>query len=133
MGEEVVEVVCAVIADANGRLLLCQRPTGKPQGGMWEFPGGKVEQRESPESALKREIEEELGCQVLTAEALTPVLFRYPNNVIRLSPFHCQLVDGATLEKREHQALKWVELGAINVAELAPADVPIVEELRLSN
>ncbi len=126
-----VEVVCAIIRDAAGRLLAAQRPVGKALAGCWEFPGGKTEPGESPQAALVREIAEELGCGIRVSEALPPVEHAYPRGTIVLRPFVAEVCSGEPFA-HEHAALRWVT--AAEAAELtwAPADVPILHGLGIS-
>lgn len=121
-----IDVVCGLLVNSKGELLLCQRPNGKTQAGLWEFPGGKVDEGESEVSALERELLEELACIVIVGEALTPVVHHYDEFSIRLIPFLCC----CEMEPKalEHQAIEWVELQRVSGYDLAPADVPIFEE-----
>jgi len=124
-----MEVVCAVVRDANGRVLAAQRPPGKAQAGRWEFPGGKIEPGEAPEAALVREIAEELGCLLVVGGALAPVVHPYPGGQICLRPYEAAIIGGEPTA-HEHSALKWVLLEEIDPHEWAPADVPILRELQ---
>ena len=121
-----IAVVCGVIGNAESEILLCQRPEGKSQAGLWEFPGGKVEDAESPQEALARELREELGCVAIVGEALTAVVHDYGSFSIQLQPFLCRL-EGEP-QALEHQALEWVPFAEMEGYALAPADVPIVQE-----
>ncbi|MFC5050651.1 (deoxy)nucleoside triphosphate pyrophosphohydrolase [Rubritalea spongiae] len=121
-----LSVVCGLIEDAAGELLLCQRPEGKAQAGLWEFPGGKVEAGESEREALARELLEELGCEFEIGEALTPVEHDYGDFLIRLIPFRCRCL--GTPKALEHQAIEWVSMDQVKSYDLAPADVPILAE-----
>ena len=123
-----VDVVCGVIEDAQGRYLACLRPEGKHLGGLWEFPGGKVEPGEAPECALIRELEEELGVRVEIAGALQPVVWQYERGTIRLLPYRCRLVEG---EPRaiEHERVTWCAPEDFGTLAWADADVPVLREL----
>lgn len=124
-------VVCAVLVDGTGRILLAQRPAHKHLGLKWEFPGGKVEAGESPEQALGREIREELGCEVLITGALTRFTHDYGAVVIEMIPFACALAPGsAAPHPHEHVAIDWAEPAALSSYDLAPADWPIVAALQ---
>jgi 8-oxo-dGTP diphosphatase len=123
----VIEVVCAVIVE-DGRVLLCQRPEGAHLAGLWEFPGGKVEEGEARSAALVREIREELGCLVKVGRALAPVEHHYPEVSIRLWPFFCRVVEGEA-QALEHAALAWVERGALFGFSLAAADQAVARLL----
>lgn len=124
-----IEVVCGIIGDGKGSYLACQRPEGKHLGGLWEFPGGKVDPGETPQAALVRELMEELGVLVEVGEALEPVIWSYERTTIRLSPFHCQITEG---EPRaiEHQQLRWSVPAEFSSLHWADADLPILEQLR---
>jgi 8-oxo-dGTP diphosphatase len=124
-----VPVVCAVIV-RSGQIMLAQRPPGKKLGGLWEFPGGKVEPGEAHEAALHRELQEELGCSVRITKALTPFVHSYDWGSIELIPFVCELeAESPEPHLHEHTALAWVERGELPSYALAPADVPVVEML----
>jgi 8-oxo-dGTP diphosphatase len=124
-----VQVVCALIEDDAGRLLVAQRPPGKHLAGLWEFPGGKIEPGETPEEALVREVTEELGCSARPGAALTPVVHVYEKFTVRLIPFLTRLDEAsARPEAREHAALRWVTRAEIGVLPMPAADAPIVAE-----
>ena len=126
-----VPVVCAVITDATGRVLLAQRPPHKHLGMKWEFPGGKIEPGESPEQALSREIKEELGCDIVIQRALPPSNHDYGTVVITMIPFVCTLASTTDApQPHEHIALRWVKIADLNGLDLAPADWPVVESYR---
>jgi 8-oxo-dGTP diphosphatase len=123
------EVVCGVIMDDAGRFLACLRPAGKHLGGLWEFPGGKVETGESPEAALVRELREELGIEVEAGAALDPVAWTYDRGEIRLLPFLCHIIRGIP-HPLEHEALRWCAPCEFESLAWAPADLPVLEQLR---
>ena len=124
-----VPVVCAIIVRGD-RILLAQRPPDKKLGGLWEFPGGKVEEGESAEDALHRELQEELGCSVRITQSLAPFVHAYAWGRIELIPFVCELADGSPEpHAHEHTALVWVEREELRNYKLAPADVPLVAGL----
>jgi 8-oxo-dGTP diphosphatase len=124
-----VAVVCALIEDAAGRVLVAQRPAHKHLGGLWEFPGGKVEPGETSEAALRREIAEELGCEIEVGVALAAVRHEYAEVTIELRPFAARLVAGAAPpESREHQALRWVTAAELAALPMPAADAPILAE-----
>ncbi len=128
---EPIPVVCAVIEDDSGRVLLAQRPAHKHLGLKWEFPGGKVEPGESPEGALCREISEELGCTITITRALPRVIHDYGTMVIEMIPFACTLAEGsAAPHPHEHVAVRWVPWPEIDGSDLAPADRPVVASMR---
>jgi 8-oxo-dGTP diphosphatase len=134
LNPSVIPVVCAIISDRAGNILLAQRPEHKHLGLLWEFPGGKIERGESPENALIREIREELGCDITIGRALSRFQHDYGSVVIEMFPFVCSLTANSTpAQAHEHKALAWVLPNALSSYDLAPADWPIVRELSVSN
>ncbi len=124
-------VVAAALVDVDGRVLICQRPQGKALAGLWEFPGGKLEPGETPEAGLIRELNEELGIEVKAA-CLAPFVFAsqgYGDAHLLMPLFLCRRWDGF-VEKREHQALAWVEPLRLADYPMPPADAPLVAYLR---
>jgi 8-oxo-dGTP diphosphatase len=125
-----VLVVAAALVDDEGRVLIAQRPQGKQLAGMWEFPGGKVEAGETPENALIRELEEELGIVVKKA-CLAPFVFAshtYDDFHLLMPLFLIRRWDGEP-EAREHTAIKWVRPTAMRDYPMPPADLPLVAYL----
>jgi len=126
-----VLVVAAALIDADGRVLLAQRPKGKPLEGLWEFPGGKVGAGELPEEALIRELGEELGI-IVKAACLAPLTFAsypYPDFHLLMPLFVCRRWDG-TVTAQEHQALKWLRPKELSSLPMPPADAPLIPFLR---
>ncbi|MET3767461.1 8-oxo-dGTP diphosphatase [Marisediminicola sp. UYEF4] len=119
-----LEVVGAVIV-RDGSVLCAQRGTGL-LAGMWEFPGGKVENGESPRAALAREILEELNCHVSVGDEVTSTTHEYEFAVVSLTTYYCELTEGVP-EVSEHEALAWLLPGEFQSVEWAPADIPAVE------
>lgn len=122
-----IAVVGAVLIE-NGRILAAQRPDGARLGGLWEFPGGKVEPDESPKEALVREIREELGCEVSVGDALATTEHRYDFGTISLQTFYCRLLTGTPMAS-EHQALRWLTVDEFASVTWAPADLPALERV----
>jgi 8-oxo-dGTP diphosphatase len=123
-----IPVVCAVIEDGGGRLLVAQRPAEKHLGLKWEFAGGKVEAGETPEAALAREIREELGCEIVLGRPLPRFTFDYQTIVIEMIPFVCTLAPGSPEpHAHEHAALKWGAVTELRAMDLAPADWPVLD------
>lgn len=119
-------VVCAIIRK-EGRILLARRPPNKTLGGLWEFPGGKVEAGEPADTALHRELQEEMGCRVVITQVLAPFVWAYPWGSIELMPFLCELAsDSAPPQTHEHTELVWVLPEQLKNYDLAPADVPLL-------
>jgi 8-oxo-dGTP diphosphatase len=126
----VVLVVACAFVDADGRVLLAQRPEGKPMAGLWEFPGGKVEAGETPEQTLIRESEEELGIIVREA-CLAPLSFAshsYPDFHLLMPLYVCRRWDG-TMAAKEGQRLAWVRPNRLRDYPMPPADEPLVAHL----
>ena len=124
-------VAAAALVDLDGRVLICQRPEGKPLAGLWEFPGGKVEAGETPEACLIRELEEELGIRVSHA-CLAPFVFAshaYDSFHLLMPLYLLRRWDGF-VQKREHAALKWVKPMKLSDYPMPPADEPLCAYLR---
>ena len=122
-------VVAVALVDADGRVLLAQRPEGKPMAGLWEFPGGKIDDGESPEEALIRELKEELSIDVKKA-CLAPLTFAshaYPGFHLLMPLFVCRVWHGLP-EPREGQTLKWLRPRAMADLPMPPADRPLVAQ-----
>lgn len=126
-----VLVVAAALVDSGGRVLIAQRPDGKSLAGQWEFPGGKVEEGETPDAALIRELEEELGITVRQA-CLAPFVFAshtYETFHLLMPLYLIRRWEGEP-EAREHKALKWVRPNDMRNYEMPPADLPLVAWLQ---
>jgi len=125
-----IEVAAGVLTDPQGRVLLMQRLPGKHLAGLWEFPGGKVEPGEAVKRALIRELDEELGIEVLGAAPLISLPWRYPEKSIRLHALRVTAWRGEP-GAREGHPLKWIAPRDMDAAEMPAADAPIVTALRL--
>jgi 8-oxo-dGTP diphosphatase len=126
-----VLVSAVALVDADGRVLLAQRPAGKPLAGLWEFPGGKVNPGETPEVALIRELGEELGIDV-AASCLAPFTFAsytYPDFHLLMPLYICRKWSGIPTA-REGQRLAWVRPARLGDYPMPPADPPLVAMLR---
>ncbi|MBU3076362.1 (deoxy)nucleoside triphosphate pyrophosphohydrolase [Sphingomonas quercus] len=127
MAAELLLVTAAALVDRDGRVLVQQRPDGKPMAGLWEFPGGKVEPGETPEAALIRELHEELGIDV-NAACLAPATFASEalgERHLLLMLYACRKWAG-TPEPRHATALKWVRPVALHALDMPPADRPLI-------
>jgi 8-oxo-dGTP diphosphatase len=123
-------VVAAALADADGRVLLQRRAAGRAMAGLWEFPGGKMDEGETPEAALARELAEELGIRVDPA-ALAPVAFAsaaVAGAHMILLLYHCRTWRGEP-RPLDASALKWLRPGEMNADEMPPADRPLIGAL----
>lgn len=129
MSDRVIEVVAGVITDKRGRILLSRRTPNRDMPGLWEFPGGKREPGETPEAALARELDEELGIQVTVGAPLMAVPQRYPSKRLRLDVRHVARWEGVP-RGREGQALAWVAPDKLGRYSMPPADLPVVAALQ---
>ena len=123
-------VVAVALVDADRRVLIAQRPEGKALAGLWEFPGGKLEAGETPEQALIRELEEELGIATKSA-CLAPLSFAshsYESFHLLMPLYVCRKWQGTPVA-REHAALKWVRPRDLRDYPMPPADEPLIAAL----
>lgn len=125
-----VHVMVAVLRDVDGRVLVNQRPAGKMQAGRWEFPGGKLEEGETREAGLRRELREELGISLQSATPLIRIRHDYPHLHVLLDVFEIEDWRGEPAGL-EGQALKWVEPDALLNEDILEADFPIIQAIRL--
>lgn len=126
----ILVVACALV-DGDGRVLLAERPSGKPMSGLWEFPGGKIEIGETPEAALIRELKEELAIDV-TAACLAPLSFAshaYADFHLLMPLYVCRKWDGQ-IRPREGQQIKWVRPRDMFDMPMPEADKPLIAALR---
>ncbi len=131
MSFRMVLVAAVALIDADGRVLLAQRPAGKAMAGLWEFPGGKVEPGETPEAALIRELAEELGIDVAAA-CLAPLTFAshgYETFHLLMPLYVCRRWTGS-ITGREGQALAWVRAVDLKTYPMPPADKPLIPVLQ---
>ena len=127
----IILVAAAALIDADGRVLIAQRPEGKQLAGLWEFPGGKVEPGETPEQCLIRELKEELGIEVNEA-CLAPFVFTthaYDSFHLLMPLWLCRRWSGV-VQALEHQAVAWVKPVRLSDYPMPPADEPLVAWLR---
>ncbi len=123
-------VAACALVDADGRVLIAQRPEGKAMAGLWEFPGGKVEDGERPEQSLIRELKEELGIDV-REDCLAPLTFashRYPDFHLLMPLYVCRRWEG-TVTAREAPRLAWVKPNRLRDYPMPPADEPLISHL----
>ena len=123
-------VVAAVIRDAEGRVLLAKRPADRHMGGLWEFPGGKVDDGEAPADALVRELREELGVAASIGHPITFAVHEEPGLRILLLFYAARILDGEPKGK-EGQAVTWVPIAELASFPTPPADAELVRRLVL--
>ncbi|MBI4274850.1 MAG: (deoxy)nucleoside triphosphate pyrophosphohydrolase [Rhizobiales bacterium] len=130
MSAKLVLVAACALIDADGRVLIAERPPGRPMAGLWEFPGGKVESGERPEQTLIRELQEELGITV-SEDCLAPLTFAshaYPDFHLLMPLYVCRRWEGQTSAKI-HTRLAWVRPNRLRDYPMPPADEPMVSHL----
>ena len=123
-----IEVVAAIIHDAEGRIFATQRGYGEFKDG-WEFPGGKMEAGETPEEALRREIWEELETRIEVERLVETVEYDYPQFHLTMHCFLCR-VESGRLELKEHEAARWLEKEELGSVDWLPADLQIIDNIR---
>lgn len=120
--------VTAAIIQKDKKILIARRASHKHLGGLWEFPGGKIEDHETAEVCLKRELQEELGIVVEVGDFFMENQHRYGEKVIVLKAFFCKLINGAPTLK-DHDKIAWVSKSEFASYDFAPADIPIIQAL----
>jgi 8-oxo-dGTP diphosphatase len=127
---KVILVAACALVDADGRVLLAERPAGKTMAGLWEFPGGKVDPDERPEDALIRELKEELGI-IVNEACLAPLTFAshsYDDFHLLMPLYVCRRWEGI-VSPQEGQKLAWVRPNRLKEYPMPPADVPLISHL----
>lgn len=120
--------VAAAVIRKDDKIFATQRGYGEFKDG-WEFPGGKIEEGETPEQALVREIREELNTEIRVGERIGTVEYDYPKFHLSMDCFWCEIVQGM-LELKEHEAAKWLTKDTLHSVEWLPADVEVIERIR---
>lgn len=126
-----IHVACAIIVD-DTKVLVTQRSRYMTLPLKWEFPGGKIEQNETAEECVIREIKEELNIHIQIIAQLNPKVFNYGSFEIELFPFISNLISG-DIKLAEHSQFKWMELNGLSNLDWAPADIPVLEEFLKMN
>ena len=123
-----VKVVGAVIVDETGRMLVAQRPYSEIsyKSYKWEFPGGKVEENESPRQALVREIREELDCEITVENKLEELEYEYPDFKLKMNLYLCHITGERSPVALEHNQLKWISADEINDLDWIEADYKVL-------
>jgi 8-oxo-dGTP diphosphatase len=127
-----VEVVAALVRDDAGRYLITQRRSGSHLAGLWEFPGGKREPGESLETALRRELTEELSARFAVGDRVETVRWEYPERTVVIHFYRCRLESG-TIEPRESQTMAWVAPERLAELDFPPADRELITRLRVGS
>lgn len=124
-----IKVVCGIIFN-DGKVLICRRKPEKSLGGYWEFPGGKIEDGESDEVSLVRELIEELGMNVKVDHYFKTNIHAYEKFTIELVAYKCQFIDSND-KLIDHDVCEWINVKDLKKFNLAPADIPLALELML--
>jgi 8-oxo-dGTP diphosphatase len=126
--DRLVTVVAAVIRDDQGRVLLTRRPDDRHMGGLWEFPGGKIDAGEAPDTALRRELREELGLMIDVGRPITFAVHEEPELRILLLFYESDIVQGEP-QGREGQAIAWIPVSDLQSYPTPPADTELIKHL----
>ena len=127
-----INVVAAILENDKREILIAKRKKDKILGGFWEFPGGKVEEGETPEVGLIRELKEEMNIDIEVIEYIGESIHHYERGSINLIAFKAKIV-GGNITLVDHEEYAWVEVDKLNDYKLAPADIPIVNLLKLNS
>ncbi|MGJ7911104.1 (deoxy)nucleoside triphosphate pyrophosphohydrolase [Neobacillus sp. LXY-1] len=126
--KKAVHVVGAIIENKKYEIFCALRSPEMSLANYWEFPGGKIEDGETPEQALEREIQEEFSCSIKVGSKVEDTVYEYENVIVRLETFKAELINGQP-KALEHAATKWVTRDEITKLNFAPADIPAVKKI----
>jgi 8-oxo-dGTP diphosphatase len=124
-----MKVVTAAIIQAGGSFLIARRAPGEKLAGFWEFPGGKVEPNETHQDCLERELQEELGLTIRAGDVITESVYHYEHGSINLVAISASIVEGE-IRLSVHDEVEWLSIDKIIGLNLAPADIPIAQQLK---
>lgn len=127
-----IDVVAGIIKNKEGKILIARRNLTKAQGGLWEFPGGKIEPNETKEDAIVREIKEEFNMDIICNGYFDKKEYEYPTRTINLIALNCTMV-GDSCEVLEHEEIAWITKEEFKNYEFAPADIYFVEKITNEN
>lgn len=130
--KKTVHVVGAIIENNNNEIFCALRGPEMSLPNYWEFPGGKIEENETPQKALQREIDEEFHCKITVGEKVEDTLYEYENVIVRLETYKAKLVEGEPIAV-EHAETKWVTREQLSDLNFAPADIPAVKKLSMDH
>jgi 8-oxo-dGTP diphosphatase len=119
-------VVTAAILEKGNKIMIARRAHGKHLEGYWEFPGGKIELNETPESCLLRELKEEFEIEASIENYIGESIFEYPDKTIILKAFTCKILSGE-MKLNDHDRIEWIETEELSNYKLAPADIPLIK------
>ncbi|KAA0948877.1 (deoxy)nucleoside triphosphate pyrophosphohydrolase [Sporosarcina sp. ANT_H38] len=126
--KKIVHVVGAIIESESGKILCALRGPEMTLPNYWEFPGGKIEEGETKKEALKREIQEELGCMIEVFDQVEDTTYEYEKVIVRLETFMSKVISG-TPALSEHAEIRWISREELLLLNWAPADIPAIEKL----
>lgn len=125
-----ITVAAAIIKNDRGEILICQRAKGGSMGGLWEFPGGKLEEGETLEECIVRECREELDIVIEPISIFANTEYQYPDRFIKFTFFNARIQMGK-IQRLVHDDIKWVKVEQLRNYEFCPADVDIIKQLNL--